>query len=139
MLLLLLFWGAGRPLRRSCDPPTHSPKPDPRQIDQKHPEQTCQHPHLPPNATRPTQNPMADSAETKPKTRGQADPQNIRETYHPNVFLKWYRESARLVSVERLFHILVLRKEKAFCPCAVFFSSNLTSLRRLRENMYYFY
>ena len=113
-----------------------SPKPDPRQIDQRDPEQTRQHPRLPPHTTRPTQNPTADSAEAKPKTRGQADPQIIRETYLPKCFLNWYREGASLVSVERLFHILAPRKEKTFCPCAVFFLGNLTSvlvLRRLRE------
>ena len=41
-----------------------------------------------------------------------------------------------MVSVERLFHILAPRKEKAFCPCAVVFLGNPTTvllLRRLRE------
>ena len=43
-----------------------------------------------------------------------------------------------MASVERLFHILAPRK--AFCPCAVFFFGNLTSvffLRRLRVEHYF--
>ena len=55
-----------------------------------------------------------------PKTHQKAGPDHPRNLIYPNVFLNLYSEGASLASVERLFHILVPRKEKAFCPCPVF-------------------
>ena len=71
-----------------------------------------------------------------PKPEARQTPRSPEKPIYPNVFLNWYREGASLVSVERLFHILAPRKEKAFCPGVVFFLGNLTSvlvLRRFRE------
>ena len=45
-------------------------------------------------------------------------------------------QDANFASLDRLFHILVPQKEKAFCPCIVFILGNLTSvlvLQRLQK------
>ena len=71
-----------------------------------------------------------------PRAHQKADPRSSEKSHLPKCFLNLYSESASLASVERLFHILAPRKEKAFCPCTVFFLGSLTSvyvLQRLRE------
>ena len=67
------------------------------------------------------------------KRQAQDHPRNL---IYPNVFLNLYSEDASLASVERLFHILAPRKEKAFCPFPLFLLGSRTSvflLRRIRE------
>ena len=68
-------------------------------------------------------------------------PRSSKKPHLPKCFLNLYREGASLASVEMLFHILALRKEKAFCPCPVFFLGSRTPYLccgGYGKNMHYF-
>ena len=83
----------------------------------------------------PLKIPMADSAGIKPTNHRPGRPRLSKKPHEPKCFFNLCWNDNSLALVERLFHILAPRKEKAFCPCAVFFLGILASvfvMQRLR-------
>ena len=122
------FFGAGRLLRRPRYLPTPNPKPDPRQIDQRDPEQTRQHPHLPPNATRPIQSPNCRHSRSQAQNKRPCRPQINRETSSTQMIFEFVHGGCQLGLSREAVPCLGTTKGTGFCPCAVFFLGILTSV-----------